>query len=164
MTENYETVQPVAVKRPTFLTVLCILTFVGSGIGIITSLFNQDEYVVAYASWYYWVVLILNVGTLLGAIQMWQQKKVGLYVWTLFEVLSIILMWVVYKGVMAGLETGALSEALNNAPDVDPELVKAMSGLGMEMVKSALNLGLILGTLFPVAFIIMYWVNKKHLR
>ncbi|MCR9173961.1 MAG: hypothetical protein NXI10_15765 [bacterium] len=143
-------------KRPTFLTVLCILTFIGSGWGIISALAFQEPLMKEYAGYYYWVMLLLNVGTLFGAIQMWQMKKIGLYIWTASEVISLILMWVVIKGFVAHL-TGDVDTG-------DSNLDSLVSTAANEAVASTMNFALILGSIFPAAFIIMYWLNAKHLK
>lgn len=143
-------------KRPTFLTVLCILTFIGSGWGIISSLAFQEPLMSEYAGYYYWVMLLLNVGTLLGAIQMWQMKKMGLYIWTAAEVISVILMWVVVKGFVAEL-TGAVETG-------DAEVDRLVTSAANETVAGAMNFALILGSIFPAAFVVMYWLNAKHLK
>lgn len=159
MTETLDLNEEGTGKRPTFLTVLCILTFIGSAWGVISSLAIKDPGLNAYAGWYYWVMLLLNLGTLFGAIQMWQMKKMGLLIWTACEVLSVVLLWVVVKGYLASL-MGDVSEAsgMNN------EFGRAFAASGNAMIESAMNFALILGSLFPAAFIVMYWVNAKHLK
>ena len=161
MSENYETVAPVTpvtVQRPTFLTVLCILTFIGSGWGILSAFVWQDPSILAYASWYYWVIIALNLGTLIGALQMWKLKKAGLYIWTIAEIASVVLMWVIIRAVINMVTAGTLNLHTTN------EVEQAMNTMGTAAIAAALNTGLIIGSLFPVAFIVMYWINAKHLR
>jgi len=90
------------VKRPIFLTVLCVLTFISSGIGCIFSLFtpvfadafieflssnpNVDEAQMAdtvrvlQAGWgYYAPAFLLALGSLAGAMLMWNLKKIGFH-------------------------------------------------------------------------------------
>lgn len=146
-------------KRPTFLSVLCILTFIGSGWGIISSLVMQDAGLAAYFPMYYWVLILLNVGSLLGAVWMWQLKKNGLYVYTAASLIAIILMWVIVKGYIKSLIGDV--EGISTGDD---QLNSMLQNSGNALIESAMNLGLILGTIFPVLFIILYWVNAKHLK
>lgn len=147
-------------KRPTFLTVLCILTFIGSGWGIISSLVMTDSGLKEYASWYYWVILVLNLGTLFGALQMWKLKKAGLYIYTLSTLAAVVLMWVVIKGYIASI----MAPAMDSINTGDASLDRLSSSMGSAMVESAMNMALILGTIFPVLFLILYWVNAKHMK
>lgn len=156
MSETLDNTAAESAKRPAFLTVLCILTFIGSGWGIISALAFQEPLMKEYAGYYYWVMLLLNLGTLFGAIQMWKMKKVGLYIWTASEVISLILMWVVIKGFVAHL-TGDVDTG-------DSNLDSLVSSAANEAVASTMNFALILGSIFPAAFIIMYWLNAKHLK
>lgn len=93
-------------ERPTFLKVLCILTFVSAGLSsimalitpliadrlieFIQSLPNQDEAEAAdairvlTAGWgYYSLLFVLSVASLVGAILMWQLKKIGFHIYAL---------------------------------------------------------------------------------
>jgi len=145
-------------KRPAFLTVLCILTFIGSGWGIISALAFQEPLMAEYAGYYYWVLILLNLGTLFGALQMWQLKKTGLYIWTASTVIAVILNWVVIKGFVAYLTGGV--EVDSGDANVDQLVTQG----GNELVQSAMNLALILATIFPAVFTLLYWLNAKHLK
>ena len=93
-------------KRPTFLTVICILTFISSGLGcvsaILTPLFsdlmieflkstpNFDEaamsqtIILLQAGWgFYLISFVLAAGSLAGAILMWNLKKIGFHFYAL---------------------------------------------------------------------------------
>ena len=92
-------------KRPTFLTVLCILTFISAGLGCLFSLItplvadtftdflqnspNYDEAKMAdtiklwQAGWgYYAPTFLLVLVSLIGAILMWRSKKIGFHLYT----------------------------------------------------------------------------------
>lgn len=92
------------VKRPGFLTVLCILTFISSGWGLLSHLFiplfpdaimdffqqnpNVDEAQMAemtkavYAGWaYYAPAFLLILISLVGAVLMWNLKKIGFHLY-----------------------------------------------------------------------------------
>ncbi|TNE53382.1 MAG: hypothetical protein EP338_12675 [Bacteroidetes bacterium] len=159
MTESLDVNESNAGKRPTFLTVLCILTWIGSAWGIISSLFIQDPGLKEYAGYYYWVMLALNLGTLFGALQMWKLSKMGLYIWTACEVIAVVLMWVVVKGYLGHIMGDAVE-----ASGMNDEMSAAFASAGTAAIESAMNFALILGSLFPALFIVLYWINAKHLK
>ncbi|MBI1838044.1 MAG: hypothetical protein HYR91_12340 [Flavobacteriia bacterium] len=148
-------------KRPTFLTVLCILTFIGSAWGIISTFASKDPGLSNYAGYYYWVVLLLNVGTLFGALQMWKLKKVGLFIWTACEVLAVVLMWIVIKGYVASIMNPAMDTALEGS---GAQLSNAVTTAGSAMVEGIMNTVLITGSVFSAIFVVLYWINAKHLK
>ena len=97
--------------RPTLLTVLCILTFVGSGMNLISSFFIAgfyEEYLqvlqvfadkfklpgleeMADAKPIFFLVSgLLYAGSLAGAILMFRLKKAGFHVYTISQILLIL--------------------------------------------------------------------------
>jgi len=90
-------------KRPGFLTVLCILTFIGSGFGTLFKLLATIGMgavmesipglgdVMAIGTGYLMAGTLLTGGFLLGAIQMWRLKKVGFFIYAGAMVISIVL-------------------------------------------------------------------------
>ena len=84
-------------ERPGMLTVLCILTFIGSGLGVIGALMfllasgtiaslsesvPQLAMIAAGGVGYSIITLLFAAGSLFGAIQMFQLKKSGFYLYT----------------------------------------------------------------------------------
>jgi hypothetical protein len=144
MEENMNTVNVEAKKRPTFLTVLCILTFIGSGLGVLSGLImliaagmsdtlstipflgNAVEAASVGGTTYTIISLLLSITSLYGAISMWGLKKMGFYLYLIAQILMLIIPFIFL-----------------------PTLV-AMAGF-------------IVGIIFTAAFIIMYAVNLKHL-
>ena len=113
-------------KRPTFLTVLCILTFISSGLGclsaLITPLFsdlminflkstpNYDETVMGQtisllqAGWiFYLISFVLALGSLTGALLMWNLKKIGFHFYALSN-LGLLFVPMVMLGVTISWE------------------------------------------------------------
>ncbi len=104
-------------KRPTFLTVLCILSFIFSGIGLIgliilligmgamsslaSSAIDAGGTYTGPSIGLTWAYLIVGFLTtligLFGVIKMWKLQKVGFYIYTACVVISII-MGIVYSG------------------------------------------------------------------
>jgi hypothetical protein len=155
--------------RPTFLTVLCILTFVGAGIGFLGAVYglatiqstiaqleqSRDSLSELGASFgdgfndmltsqievtkkYGLISAILNtVGNglcLLGAYWMWSLKKNGFYVYNIGQILPLIASF----GLMGGMDLGMFA------------------GLAVG--------AMIVGAMIPVAFIVMYGLNLKHMK
>jgi hypothetical protein len=105
---------PEVQKRPTFLTVLCILTFIGSGLstvlyliaviafGAISGVLDSvpgfgamgDAGLAIFA-----VFFVLAFLSLFGAIMMWKLKKTGFYLYTAANIIALILPFVLFSGV-----------------------------------------------------------------
>jgi len=93
-------------KRPVFLTVLCILTFIGSGLGV---LFGLLAIIAAGAiegllesipgmqslggsSMLLLIVsVLLSAASLFGAIMMWQLKKMGYFIYAAAQIITLII-------------------------------------------------------------------------
>lgn len=97
--------------RPTFLSALCILTFVGSTIGFIgyflASIFFEktSELIIKYSSWYsvyaispiyFTVLMALFAISLTGAIRIWKFHKDGFYLYILTQLIILFLpaIWI----------------------------------------------------------------------
>lgn len=146
-------------QKPVFVTVLCILTFVGVGLTISTTLFSvftmsfleqgmntmsdalsDSEAGLDFANSFRWTkfyYVLSIIGALLclvGALFMWKLKRFGFYIYILGQLLpifgSFMTMSSMYKGTF----------------------------VGFGMVST------VLGMLFPIAFIIMYGLNLKHMK
>ena len=98
-------------QRPTLLTVLCILTFIGSGMNLFSGLVIAGFYDVFVAvaqefaekfkipgidllletkPLFFLVTAIFYAGSLAGAILMMRLKKIGFHVYTIFQILLIL--------------------------------------------------------------------------
>lgn len=117
-------------QRPTFLTVLCILTWVGSALGLLGLMADGAKY---NPSWYNIMIVLINLATAYGAWEMWNLKKRGLMIYTVGEVLAIILPFVLIYAILPS------------------NYASMISGFAMIMA------------IFPIAFLVMYWLNAKHL-
>jgi len=145
-------------KRPPFLTVLCILSFVGIGIAIISSIINAfqiessvdqllqtqeqlnnsgvnfgsfDSYAANLTQWgvlVYSFNIFASLILLVGVLLMWNLKKVGYYIYIIFELLPLILS-IVFLGFGNFITT----------------------------------ITFVFGFIFSLAFVIMYGVNLKHM-
>ena len=144
MSETLDNVNNEAGKRPVFLTVICILSFVGIGLAIIgyvgaLTLMGVAEGAMGAAAdavaeaggtmsgpstgiiWAYIIGgFVSALIQLVGVIQMWKLKKSGFMLYTIPAVLMIVL--------------------------------------------SFLYAGFSIGIIFPIAFIVMYGVNLKSMK
>jgi len=111
MSETLDNVNTEAGKRPVFLTVICILSFVGIGLAIIgyvtaLSLMGVAESAMANVEaaggtvttpgtgiiWAYIIGgFVTALLSLVGVIQMWKLKKSGFYLYTAATVIAIVL-------------------------------------------------------------------------
>lgn len=142
--------QQATTARPVFITVLCILSFVGVGF---TLLINVVAYIILKASadmlqevqatgvemdaaWnavrYMDVNLAIGIGGALaclwGAILMWKLKRIGYYIYIVGQVVPLVLSFFILQTTM--LDT----------------------------------LTFIFSALFPLIFIVLYGINLKHMK
>lgn len=140
--------------RPAFLKVLCILTWVGSGIGLISGLLAiigasasesalrglgdanlngamENMEMIQYAG------LACTVLCIIGSVMMWQLKKAGFFIYVIGEVAPLVLSFVLLGSLASasGPVTGGIAAAAG-----------------------------IIGAIFPAAFVIMYGLNLKHMK
>ena len=142
-------------KRPGFLTVISILSFIGIGLAILSSvysimtleftintlktnpavsMFGMDlaDYIPrleTYGKMVYMITIVANLGCMLGVIMMWRLKRIGFYLYSFFEIFPVILTTIL----------------LGNVGGIFGQL------------------GLVFAFIIPIAFIIMYAVNLKHM-
>ena len=156
------------VGRPAFITVLCILTFVGTGLGLMSALWSfftigqtQRLYETfdglgnmsdsgGMGEFYRWTKITIylnllgNILCLVAAILMWNLKKIGYFLYIPGQVIPLIGSFMVFS---------AMSNMASNAIGSTGGI---FASFGM--------IGFIFGALFPIAFIIMYGVNLKHMK
>jgi len=149
-------------QRPVFITVLCILTFVGVGFSIISSIFGiftmsmlenvmtsigdtvgeNDDFSQSLDNSYRWskIIYILSIiGSiicLVGALLMWKLRKLGYFIYIVGQITPLI-------GTV--LSAGSMSN--------DNEI---FGNFGVFSV--------IISMFFPIAFLIMYGLNLKHMK
>lgn len=104
--------EPQKNQRPPLLTVLCILTFIGSGIGVLSNLlyifiakdlsnyptpFSNPIYeemllkMSEVASWKYAILALLSTISIIGAVFMLYMKKHGFHIYTAAQILILFL-------------------------------------------------------------------------
>ena len=114
MMEDLQTdqVQEIRPKRPNLLTILCILSFAGSGMSFFSSILIAvfyDQFIVLAESIsksfhlpglemflegkssFFAVSALVYVGSFAGAILMWKLKKAGFHVYAISQIILILL-------------------------------------------------------------------------
>lgn len=144
-------------KRPQFLTVLCILTYIGSGLGIVFGILGwwvikkmmpamegmegmdsysemegmMSEATLAAMEWIDVTTVVSIAGCLIclvGALQMWNLKKSGFYIYVVGELAPVIVSAILLGSV-------AFSEW-----------------------------SMIAGSVLAVLFVVLYALNLKHMK
>jgi len=82
-------------QRPQLLTILCILTFIGSGLGAFSNLVVSLSYdmikEMAESGSFYLVSFVAMFASLFGALQMWKLRKIGFHFYTSAQILLLLL-------------------------------------------------------------------------
>jgi hypothetical protein len=162
MSENLESIG--SSERPSFLTVLCILTFIGSGLGLLggilglvgssaLSMFAPEGSMIGM------VFGLLAAGLcLFGAVKMWGLYKQGFMLYVAGCAVSII-------GGLVSIFTFKMPEeatsALNTASGGEYNELATQSANAL--VTGAMWTAWIIGLIICVVFILMYNANRKHL-
>lgn len=139
-------------RRHSFLTVLCILSFIGIGIGIIVSIYNitnlskniemMNQYsnmlntsyegildkLIKWGKTIYVIEIVANIICLIGVWMMWNLKKLGYFTYVVGEIAPATASFILLGGY------GVLG-----------------------------TLAMVLGLIIPVLFIILYALNLKHM-
>jgi hypothetical protein len=126
-------------QRPTFLSVLCILTFIGSVLTIAGSVYaltqgSTEEVLVSQGRMMQalrsnaMVGIISSVLTLIGAVFMWELSKTGFWIYAIGASLGIIFPFLLFSG------------------------------------NIFLNISGMLGAIFGLLFLVLYYLNYKHLK
>ena len=148
------------VERPTFLTVICILTFIGSGFGLLGGLagLTGSAVVSGWSDAPQTSVLLVLMGIvaaglcLFGAIQMWNLKKLGFTLYLTGSILSV--------------GTYIVNVMTMSIPDVpaNKEFNQAQGEMFEGMFSAVLWLGLIFTIAINLTFVLMYYANRKYLK
>jgi len=113
------TLIPTEKKRPQLLTILCILTFIGSGLGSVSNFFvyfyyNQIGELIQQENFpdlgfdlsiftsisksYFIISAMLQVISFTGARMMWQMRKAGFHMYAISQLLMLIVSTIyIYK-------------------------------------------------------------------
>jgi len=103
-------------KRPTLLTILCVFTFIGSGMGIVGFMAVTFDYqssmealTVLYADfpeasfilqapWDFFLIAFILMGfSMAGAILMWNLRKIGFHFYTSSQLIYLILPFIYFN-------------------------------------------------------------------
>lgn len=149
-------------KLPVFLKVLCILTFVGSGMGVLGALMslmmgrfservmtNANEFtdgmydrmginideMIRWSAYSNYANLLGSAMCLTGALLMWKLKKTGYFLYVPGAIIPAVVGVIASQYIMGG---------------------GIFAGIGVA--------GSVIGVVVAIAFIAMYGANYKHLR
>jgi hypothetical protein len=135
--ENEQPLLPIPVKRPSGLTLICILTFIFSGLMFISSSFDAIYYnylpeflksssvstlisgidglvemmkaMMAVDIWYYIFNAILSGISLIGAFLMFRLIKVGFHLYTVAQILLMIVPLIYLPGYKTDIANTAIT-------------------------------------------------------
>ena len=149
--------------RPVFLTVLCILTFVGSGFGLLASVFGllfsgvndasmslaqrsmdrspfseainfNFEEIARWTTYSQWANLLGSALCLTGALMMWKLKKIGFFLYIPGWIIPVTISAFSMQYIMTGW----------------------LANFGA--------IGIVINVIFAAGFIVMYGLNYKALK
>lgn len=162
--------------RPSFLTVLCILTFIGSGLGLLGGLLGlvgvgflsklmpgaAGGMTIASI-----IGIIASAGKLYGAMQMWKLKLQGLWIYIGCEVLALV-GTIVSATQTKSVMSSAMSDAAKLSEKYGDSASMAVSetvNKSMEAAASGMStMSIVSAVFFSLLFIVLYYMNKKHLK
>lgn len=150
-------------KRPVFLSVLCVLTFIGSGIGFFNSLMGMVgtsllDLFTPIGDMFAQILAFLAASfCLFGAFQMWHLKKIGFWLYLLGALLSSV-------GVL--LHASSFSASMNNLNTKLERVDGFLSATGSAVTSISTEvmwLYAILLSVLNTGCVILYVVNKHAL-
>ncbi len=117
MTEEQQNIPGKSPKRPQLLSILCILTFIGSGIGVIVFLMvainfeatiealkvldaemPEANFMLAAPRDFFLVSFLLSAFSLLGAVMMWNLRKIGFHIYTSSQLIYLVIPLIYFGG------------------------------------------------------------------
>lgn len=117
MTEEQQNISGKSPKRPQLLSILCILTFIGSGFGVIGFLMvainfeaTIEALKVLYAEMpeanfmleaprdFFLISFLLSAFSLLGAVMMWNLKKIGFHIYASSQLIYLVIPLIYFGG------------------------------------------------------------------
>lgn len=151
---------PATAKRPAFLTVLCILTFIGSGLGVLGGILGLiGSSFLAYFAPAGSSLLVGALGLigsalcLFGAIKMWGLSKQGFTLYLAGSALAIV-------AGLVNIFTFEVPEITGASDEFSAAFNESMNSAAQTSLWS----GFIFSLVITVAFVLMYNANRKHLK
>ena len=161
MSDSLDNMNEGTAQRPTFLTVLCILTFIGSGLGVLggilglvgssaLGMFSPQGSMISG------VIGIIAAGLcLFGAVKMWGLYKQGFTLYLAGSVLSLV-------GGLVAIFTFKMPEVEGLGGEFS-DFASSTNALAESMAKSAMWTGFIVSLVIVGVFVLMYNANRKYL-
>lgn len=153
-----------AQERPAFLTVLCVLTFIGSGLNLLGSIIHllgssafsflpgmkQANMIAAIIS------LFAAIFCLWGAIRMWSLYKAGFLLYVIGSLLFVM------AAIVSAANIGPVIHEVMNQTNFETQRPNAKA-LTEGIAKATVWFGVVWSIIINALFIILYSLNKKHL-
>ena len=115
--EEKQQIQEQKPKRPQLLTILCILTFIGSGMGVIgyfavsvyfeasinmLKVFYSDmpetAIILGAPREFFIISFVLSALSVIGAMFMWNLRKIGFHIYTLAQLVYLVVPYLYFGG------------------------------------------------------------------
>ena len=150
-------------KRPLFLSVLCVLTFIGSGIGFFNSLMGMvgtsllDLFTPIGDMFAQILVFLAASFCVFGAFQMWRLRKIGFWLYALGALLSSV--GVLLHASTFSASMSRLSTKLESVDGYWSATGSAVTSISAEFMWFYA----ILLTVANTGFVILYAINKHAL-
>jgi hypothetical protein len=164
MSETLDTTTTTTAKRPGFLTVLCILTFIGSGLGLLGAIFGLigASFIGMFTPQGTMIVQIIGLLAsalcLFGAIKMWGLYKQGFMLYLVGAILGIV-----GPIISAVTMKSYLEQTMASMPEMQGVDTNLVGDAALSLATAAAWTAVIMAVIFNTLFIILYAVNRKHL-
>jgi hypothetical protein len=153
--------QPVneAPKRPQFITVLCILTFIGSGLAFIGAIWGYFSVKASAA-------MLESMGTMeggdslgmMGGMQETMLKAVENAVPNM--IIGVVCSLICFYGALQMWKLKKIGFFIYSVGEITPAIAGFILGAGGMLG----SMGAIVGLLFAIVWIVLYAVNLKHMK
>jgi hypothetical protein len=171
-TDNQNMGEILAPKRPQFLTVLCVLSFIMCGFGLLSGIYgiikntpeNMQESIERVRE-----MSPEMADTMEQQMIAMQESTYGQispylnFVWLLLSFLGVFMMWKLQKKGFYIYIAGELLPYIAMLAG-GKEAMAMMGGMGGGMIQGAVMIMMILMFIFDAAFIVMYGMNLKHMK
>lgn len=123
----------VKIERPSGLSMICVLTFIGSGISALSSLMvftgfdlipsvpmdaslfpeAQDvkDMVMSAGRWFFLIMAVLFIISFTGATMMWKLKKIGFHCYTFSQMLMFLIPLLMIQGYIVPISSVLITSA-----------------------------------------------------
>jgi hypothetical protein len=153
--------QPVneAPKRPQFITVLCILTFIGSGLAFIGAIWGYFSVKASAA-------MLESMGTMEGGDSLGMMSGMQETMLKAVEnaipnmIIGVVCSLICFYGALQMWKLKKIGFFIYSVGEITPAIAGFILGAGGMLG----SMGAIVGLLFAIVWIVLYAVNLKHMK